>query len=65
MQSAGWRRRRAQALRRTGRRCQECGARATDVHHLTYAHLGDERPDELIAVCESCHNRLHGRARTA
>lgn len=62
MQSAGWRRRRQDAIRRAGRRCQECGAGGPlDVHHLTYAHLGDERPGELVAVCEGCHGRLHGR----
>lgn len=60
MQSAGWRHRRSQAIRRAGRRCQECGtAGPLDVHHLSYAHLGDERPWELVAVCESCHDRLH------
>ena len=63
MQSAGWRHRRSQAIRRAGRRCQECGAAGPlDVHHLSYAHLGDERPWELVAVCERCHARLHGPA---
>jgi 5-methylcytosine-specific restriction endonuclease McrA len=62
MQSAGWRRRRSQAIRAAGRRCQEYGGGGPlDVHHLSYAHLGDERPWELAALCERCHNRLHGR----
>lgn len=62
MRSAGWRRRRSQAIHRAGRRCQECGAGGPlDVHHLSYAHLGDERPWELAALCESCHQRAHGR----
>lgn len=62
MRSAGWRRRRAQTIRRAGRRCQECGAGGPlDVHHLTYQHLGDERPWELVAVCERCHQQLHAR----
>jgi hypothetical protein len=61
MQSAGWRRRRSQALRAAGRRCQECGAAGPlDVHHLSYAHLGDERPWELAALCPACHQRHHG-----
>jgi len=64
MASPGWRRRRAQTIRRAGRRCQACGRRGPlDVHHLSYAHLGDERPDELIALCGPCHSRLHGRLR--
>jgi hypothetical protein len=62
MASAGWRRRRARAVRRAGRRCQRCGARGPlDVHHLTYRTLGRERPGDLLAVCERCHGVLHGR----
>jgi len=62
MQSPGWRRRRSHAIRQAGRRCQECGAAGPlDVHHLSYAHLGDERPYELAVLCEACHQRVHAR----
>jgi hypothetical protein len=62
MASGGWRRRRRRAIGRAGRRCQRCGAPGPlDVHHLTYARLGRERPGDLLAVCESCHQALHGR----
>ena len=62
MGSGGWRRRRAAAIRRAGRRCQRCGARGPlDVHHLTYRTLGRERPGDLLALCESCHGAVHGR----
>ena len=62
MASGGWRRRRRRAIGRAGRRCQRCGApEPLDVHHLTYARLGRERPGDLLAVCESCHRALHGR----
>jgi hypothetical protein len=62
MASGGWRRRRAAAIRRAGRRCQRCGVRGPlDVHHLTYRRLGRERPGDLLALCESCHGALHGR----
>lgn len=65
MQSAGWRRRRAQAIRRAGHRCQECGARGRlDVHHMTYSHLGAERPWQLAALCKTCHQAVH-RERSA
>jgi hypothetical protein len=61
MGSGRWRRRRAAAIRRAGRRCQRCGARGPlDVHHLTYRRLGRERPGDLVAVCERCHSALHG-----
>jgi hypothetical protein len=62
MQSTGWRRRRAQAIRRAGHRCEECGARGPlDVHHLSYRHLGDERPYELTVLCPACHQAVHRR----
>ena len=32
---------------------------ATQVHHLTYAHLGDELLFELISVCDDCRKRIH------
>jgi 5-methylcytosine-specific restriction endonuclease McrA len=62
MGSAAWRRRRWAVIRRAGRRCQRCGACGSlDVHHLTYARLGRERPGDLVAVCAPCHGALHGR----
>ena len=62
LQSDAWRARRARCLQLAGGVCQDCGRkRATDAHHLTYERLGDERPEDLLAVCEPCHNRLHGR----
>jgi 5-methylcytosine-specific restriction endonuclease McrA len=30
-----------------------------DLHHTTYARLGQERFSDLIPMCRACHNRLH------
>jgi hypothetical protein len=58
--SEAWRNKRAEALRRDHGVCQGCRAQpATQVHHLTYAHLGDELLFELISVCADCHERIH------
>ena len=62
MQSDAWGTRRARTLLLAGGACQHCGARATDAHHTTYAHLGAERDTELLALCARCHAREHGRA---
>ncbi len=60
MASPGWRRRRREAIRRAGHRCQECGARGPlDVHHLTYRDMGQERPWQLAALCPPCHQAQH------
>jgi hypothetical protein len=42
--------------------CEGCGlAEVTEVHHLTYKHLGDEFLFQLLGLCRNCHARLHGR----
>jgi 5-methylcytosine-specific restriction endonuclease McrA len=65
LQSDAWREKRAQALKRDNGLCQGCLKRpATQVHHLTYAHVGDELLFELAPICDECHERAH-RGRTA
>jgi hypothetical protein len=36
-----------------------CNRVATECHHSTYAHLGHEYLDDLLAVCSKCHHWLH------
>jgi 5-methylcytosine-specific restriction endonuclease McrA len=58
--TAEWKARRALVLKRAGGLCEGCReARAQQVHHLTYAHVGDEFLFELVALCSECHERLH------
>ncbi|MFA6176600.1 MAG: hypothetical protein WC765_08490 [Phycisphaerae bacterium] len=41
--------------------CEGCQADdATEVHHITYEHVGDEFLFELVALCSACHERYHG-----
>ncbi len=62
LQSPAWRFKRQQVLDRDGGICQGCRKReATEVHHLTYKRFGCEMLFDLIAVCDDCHNRIHGR----
>lgn len=62
--SSDWARLRDRVLERDGRRCQGClAADAAQVHHLTYANVGDEMLFELVSVCDPCHRTLHGRQR--
>lgn len=43
--------------------CPGCGRflnpRFCDVHHTTYARLGHEAHDDLLAMCRACHELLH------
>ncbi len=60
-----WHERRALALEQAKHRCQDCGrgpgeAGPLEIHHLTYAHLFQERPEELRVLCRACHGKRHG-----
>jgi len=51
------------ALQRCNSTCEAhlrcCGARATEVHHMTYDNIGREQPGDVIGVCAACHRALH------
>jgi 5-methylcytosine-specific restriction endonuclease McrA len=59
--SLKWAEIRAKRLAWDKHTCQGCGDRATEVHHMTYARLGDELLLDLVSVCRSCHKKIHGR----
>lgn len=62
LESDEWKQRRIKVLTRDGHICQaqlECdGATATQVHHLTYAHVGNEPLFDLRSVCTACHETI-------
>lgn len=58
--TAHWHFVRRRTLKQAGYRCQLCNAQVKlDVHHKTYERLGDEDPDDTIAICRKCHRRHH------
>lgn len=58
--SEEWRAKRQLVLKRAGGICEGCGvAPAAEVHHLHYRNHKAEFLFELVAVCQSCHRRLH------
>lgn len=64
--STAWFRKRRERLEIDGHRCQGFMCFRTDcleVHHKTYERIGDERMEDLITLCESCHEIQHGRRR--
>lgn len=40
-------------------KCFICFGTEVDLHHRTYARLGEERLDDLIALCRYHHDALH------
>lgn len=40
--------------------CEFCGNKYNlNVHHKTYANIGDEEVDDLIVLCKRCHGLIH------
>lgn len=59
LSSPQWLVRREAVLQRDEYICQACCERtATEVHHLTYDHLGNEPMFDLASVCHDCHEQI-------
>jgi 5-methylcytosine-specific restriction endonuclease McrA len=50
-----------QIHRRDGYCCRLCGRNDDQlhVHHRTYATYAEERLEDLITLCRSCHEHFH------
>lgn len=58
-----WKEIRKQVLKRAKGVCEGCGIYyPSDIHHTTYNNFGNEFLFELVALCRSCHERVHGRS---
>lgn len=63
LQSAKWVRKRQLALERFQHRCGVCYSDGKlAVHHRTYERSGDEPVEDLIPLCEDCHEAFHGKS---
>lgn len=57
--SVSWADKRDERLRLSRGMCESCGAnRKIQVHHLTYERIFKEEMDDLMCLCEQCHNEL-------
>ena len=63
LKSAEWFHKRTLVLIRAEWICEVrwCLNLAQDVHHLTYDRLGNEKLEDLKAVCRWHHTLIHGR----
>ena len=61
LQSGVWGMYRAVVLERAGDVCEVCGVDGTlHIHHQTYIRVGgNEKFEDLIALCPQCHKRVH------
>jgi hypothetical protein len=59
MQSAAWLRK-SRAVRELVGACENCGSpKWLCCHHFNYLNLGEETFDDLICLCNDCHNAYH------
>jgi hypothetical protein len=67
LKSDEWRETSGRAIQRAKHHCQICGkfVESPDVHHLTYARIGCELPEDLQALCRDCHATQHNKGQQA
>lgn len=47
---------------RAGHKCQLCSSKLNlNVHHNTYENRGEERYEDLIVLCQKCHDKFHDK----
>lgn len=63
--SDAWKKKRLEALERYGCICSRCGEHGTDVHHRTYARIGNETVNDLEVLCRDCHKAHHSAERSS
>lgn len=60
LKSTKWAELRKKVIARCGNVCEGCGcAPVENVHHLTYANVGDELLFQLVGLCRNCHKKAH------
>lgn len=60
LESSHWDNIRLARLKKDGYQCQICGSgKNLCVHHLTYDRIGREQMDDLITLCQECHEKVH------
>lgn len=51
---------RVAVLIRANGSCEDCLADyPLELHHLHYRTVGEEEPDDLLALCRDCHHQRH------
>lgn len=61
LNSYRWDKLRQRILKRDNHKCLVCGCenKKLHVHHLTYDRFTHEDMDDLVTLCEDCHNKVH------
>ncbi|MCR8666220.1 HNH endonuclease [Aestuariibaculum sp. M13] len=63
LDSPQWAHKRNLVFKRAEGKCERCSKKAVMVHHKTYARVGYEDLEDLMAVCFHCHSLEHSENR--
>ncbi len=60
LKSDAWKKKAKACRKRAEYRCQICATedRELHAHHNTYENLGNEKPEDLICLCDLCHKGI-------
>lgn len=62
LNSPEWQTKRQAVLYRDNYCCRVCKSNVNlQVHHIHYTSLGNEPLEDLVTLCEKCHQRLHDK----
>lgn len=60
LKSDEWKQTAQQIKERDNHKCRICRATSDlEVHHLTYARIYNEKPYDLVTLCNKCHTMAH------
>lgn len=59
LKSKEWKIKRDFILKRDNYKCRCCGNNASDVHHIHYRNVYEEKEKQLISLCRLCHEKVH------
>jgi hypothetical protein len=57
-----WRNLRLKIAEQRNYKCEKCKKivrKSYHIHHLTYDNIGKEKDEDLMFLCEKCHNEIH------
>ena len=55
LRSDEWKEKRKEFLESENYECEECGNKATQVHHKSYENIYNEEREDVEVLCRDCH----------
>lgn len=61
LKSEKWAEIKKRLFKKRGKKCEKCGKiNILHIHHLTYRNIFNEKDEDLIILCNLCHEKAHG-----